>query len=148
MSVHDQLVAIYNRHHALTPSIVLMEATDPKHPLHHRFIWKDNEAAQRWRLHQAQALIRSVNVVIERGEDREPIMVRAFISESEMGRGIDEEVAETGAYVPVQDVVTNDIMRTAWFMALRRDWERLKAKAGASHEFAQMVMDDMKDIAS
>lgn len=148
MSLLEQLQAIHNRHHALTPAIVLMEATNPQHPLHHRFIWDDSEAACRWRLHQAQALIRSVNVVIERGDTQQMISVRAFISESEMGRGADNDSPETGAYVPVQDVVANDIMRTAWFLALRRDWERLKAKAGASQEFAQMVMDDMRDIAS
>jgi hypothetical protein len=148
MSLLDQLQAIYNRHHALTPAIVLQEATDPQHPLHHRFTWDDSEAASRWRIHQAQALIRSVNVVIEKGDSQETITVRAFISESEMGRGVETETPESGAYVPVQQVVTNDFMRTAWFNALRRDWERLKAKAGASQEFAQMVVQDMKDLAS
>lgn len=147
MSVLDQLQAIYNRHHALTPGIVLSEASDPNHPLHHRFTWDDSEASYRWRLHQAQSLIRSVNVVLERGENTPPITVRAFVSESEMGRGIDEH-PEVGAYVPVHQVVTDDVLRTAWFQALRRDWERLKAKAGASQEFAQMVMDDMRELAS
>jgi hypothetical protein len=148
MSVLDQLQAIYNRHHTLTPQIVLAEATDPQHPLHRRFTWDDGEAAERWRLHQAQALIRSVNVVIERGENETPIAVRAFVSESEIRRGGDEDGGESGIYLPVQEVVSNDVMRTAWFHALRRDWERLKAKAGASQEFAQMVMDDMRELAS
>jgi hypothetical protein len=148
MSVLDQLQAIYNRHQALTPGIVLGEATDPSHPLHHRFTWDDSEAGHRWRLHQAQSLIRSVNVVIERGENSPPIAVRAFVSESEMGRGSMDEQPETGAYVPVHQVVADDVMRTAWFQALRRDWERLKSKAGASQEFAQMVMDDMRELAS
>lgn len=147
MSLLEQLQAIYNRHHALTPSIVLNEATDVKHPLHHRFTWDDTEAGHRWRLYQAQNLIRSVNVVVERGEDSPPISVRAFVSESEMGRTIGDEPAESGAYVPVEMVVNSDVLRTAWFHALRRDWERLKAKAGASQEFAQMVMDDVREIA-
>jgi hypothetical protein len=148
MSVLDQLQAIYNRHKALTPQIVLTEATDPKHPLHHRFTWDETEAAERWRLYQAQALIRSVNVVIDRGESLPPISVRAFVSESEIRRGADEEAQDAGVYLPVTEVVSNDVMRTAWFQALRRDWERLKAKAGASQEFAQMVMEDVREIAS
>lgn len=148
MSVLDQLQAIYNRHNALTAQIVLAEATDPKHPLHHRFTWDESEAAERWRLYQAQALIRSVNVVIDRGDNLPPISVRAFVSESEIRRGADEQGDDAGVYLPVTEVVSNDVMRTAWFQSLRKDWERLKAKAGASQEFAQMVIDDMRDIAS
>jgi hypothetical protein len=148
MSVLDQLQAIYNRHRTLTPQIVLSEATDPHHPLHHRFTWDDSEAGQRWRLHQAQALIRSVNVVIDRGASLPPISVRAFVSESEIRRGADDDTTDAGFYLPVEEVVSNDVMRTAWFQTLRRDWERLKAKAGASQEFAQMVVEDMRELAS
>ena len=147
MSVLSQLEEIYNRHNALTPSIVLGEATDPEHPLHHRFTWDEGEAAHKWRLSQAKALIRSVNVVIERGKDVAPIKVRAFVSESEIKGGDGLPSDDTGVYLPVEEVVGNDVMRTAWFRALRRDWERLKAKAGASQEFAQMVMDDVRELA-
>lgn len=148
MSVLEHLQAIYDRHQELTPQLVLKEATNPEHPLHRRFTWDDGEAATRWRLHQAQALIRSVNVVLDRGENVPPISVRAFVSHSEIRRGAEEESDGTGAYLPVEQVVTDDVMRTAWFQSLRRDWERLKAKAGASQEFAQMVMDDMRELAS
>jgi hypothetical protein len=147
MSVLSQLEEIYNRHNALTPSIVLGEATDPEHPLHHRFTWDEGEAAHKWRLSQAKALIRSVNVVIERGKDVAPIKVRAFVSESEIKGGDGLPSDDTGVYLPVEEVVGNDVMRTAWFRALRRDWERLKAKAGASQEFAQMVIDDVRELA-
>ena len=148
MSVLEHLQNIYERHQALTPHLVLAEATDPEHPLHRRFTWDDGEAAERWRVHQAQALIRSVNVVLDRGENVPPISVRAFVSHSEIRRGAAEEADGGGAYLPVEEVVTDDVMRTAWFQSLRRDWERLKAKAGASQEFAQMVMEDMRELAS
>ena len=148
MSTQQQLQAIYNRHKMLTPEIVLDEATDPKHPLHPRFEWDDGEAAHRYRLQQAQSMIRSVQVVVERGPERDPIMVRAYVSESEIRRGADDPSDATGVYLSVQEVVADDVLRTAWFHTLRRDWERLKKKAGASQEFAQMVMEDMRDIAS
>lgn len=147
MSVLDHLQSIYERHNALTPAIVLDEASKPDHPLHNRFTWDDGEAASKWRLHQAQALIRSVNVVIDRGSNQVPISVRAFVSESEIRRGADDDIDEVGKYLPVETVVASDVLRTAWFKSLRRDWERLKAKAGASQEFAQMVVDDMRDLA-
>jgi hypothetical protein len=147
MSVLDHLQSIYERHNALTPAIVLDEASRPDHPLHNRFTWDDGEAASKWRLHQAQALIRSVSVVIDRGSNQVPISVRAFVSESEIRRGADDDIDEVGKYLPVETVVASDVLRTAWFKSLRRDWERLKAKAGASQEFAQMVVDDMRDLA-
>lgn len=148
MSVLANLQEIYDTHGALTPDLVVAEASDPKHPLHHRFEWDNTQAAERWRLHQASALIRSVNVVIERSPDAPPIRVRAFVSEQEMGVGADQDAPDLGAYLPVEQVVTSDVLRSAWFQSLRRDWERLKAKAGASQEFAQMVMADMRDMAS
>ena len=148
MSVLANLQEIYDTHGALTPDLVVAEASDPEHPLHHRFEWDNTQAAERWRLHQASALIRSVNVVIERSADAPPIRVRAFVSEQEMGIGADQDAPDLGAYLPVEKVVTSDVLRSAWFQSLKRDWERLKAKAGASQEFAQMVMADMREMAS
>lgn len=148
MSVLTELQGIYDRNGQLTPALVLSEARDPEHPLHRRFIWDDTEAAERYRLHQAQVLIRSVNVVIERAPNTPPIKVRAFVSQTEIHEGMDVEDEPSGIYLPVEEVVSNDVLRTAWFQTLKRDWERLKAKAGASQEFAQMVVADMRDLAS
>lgn len=144
MTVRDELQAIYAEHGMLTPALVLSEATNPDHPLHGRFTWVDSEAAEKWRLHQASALIRSVKVVIERPTDREPIAVRAFVSESEIGRGSDEAESDFGAYLPVETVVGSEVLRTAWFRALARDWQALKRRAGDSKEFADMVLGDLR----
>lgn len=149
MSVLTDLQDIYDRYQELTPALVLKEASSPDHPLHRRFTWDDSEAAERWRLHQAQVLIRSVNVVIEKSADMPPIKVRAFVSKTEIHYGMDADASEiAGEYMPVEEVVANDVLRTAWFQSLKRDWERLKAKAGASQEFAQMVVADMRELAS
>lgn len=141
MTVRDELQAIYDEHGALTPAIVLAEATDEAHPLHKRFTWDDTEAASRWRLTQAAELIRSVKVVIERPTDSEPIVVRAFISKTEMG---DDAASGDGEYMPVERVVESDVLRTAWFRALARDWQSLKKRAGESKEFADMVLGDLR----
>jgi hypothetical protein len=148
MSILSELQAIYDQHGELTPQLVVREAKRPDHPLHKRFDWDDSKAARKWRLHQASSLIRSVNVVIERGDDSPPIRVRAFVSENEISRGKEDGQVDDGSYLPVERVVSDDVMRTAWFRSLQRDWERLKAKAGASREFAQMVVSDMRGIAS
>ena len=106
-------------------------------------MWDDSIAASRYRLLQAQGLIRSVKITVQKAPDAQPISVRAFISDSEI-RGDD---ADTGSYMPVERVVESDVMRSAWFLSLKRDWERLKARAGASREFADMVLADMADAA-
>ena len=150
MSVRDQLQAIYDEHKRLTPSIVVTVAADPTHPLHERFVWDDSEAARRYRLVQASGLIRSVSVVVEREEDRPPVRVRAFVADRDTSPApvVDEDTEDVedlmGNYRPVEEVVTSDVLRTAWFRSLQRDWQALRRRAGASREFADMVLGDLR----
>ena len=150
MSVRDQLQAIYDEHKRLTPTIVVTVAADPAHPLHERFVWDDSEAARRYRLVQASGLIRSVSVVVERQDDKPPVRVRAFVADRDTSPAPvtddDTEDADdlTGNYRPVEEVVSSDVLRTAWFRSLQRDWQALRRRAGASREFADMVLGDLR----
>ena len=150
MSVRDQLQAIYDEHKRLTPSIVVTVAADPAHPLHERFVWDDSEAARRYRLVQASGLIRSVSVVVEREDDRPPVRVRAFVADRDTSPApvVDEDTEDvedlTGNYRPVEEVVSSDVLRTAWFRSLQRDWQALRRRAGASREFADMVLGNLR----
>lgn len=149
MSLRDILQDIHDRTGELTPQRVVDEAVDPEHPLHHRFTWDNTEAADKWRLHQAAALIRSVHVYLYESEPTR-VYARAFIANRELqapSSDADDEQSDTGVYLPVEQVISSDVLRTAWFQSLQRDWERLKRKAGASKEFAQMVLHDMRDMA-
>ena len=65
-----ELMRLAMKHKALTPRIVLEAARDPANPLHAAFDWDDHDAAEKWRLHQARSLIRSVRVVVEELETR------------------------------------------------------------------------------
>jgi hypothetical protein len=67
----------------LEPDIVLEAARDERSPLHGEFEWDTEEAAYRWRLEQARALIRSVRVVVT-VEDHE-YSVPVFVRDPEMG---------------------------------------------------------------
>ena len=155
MSVRESLQAIYDARGALTPALVVAEASSPDHPLHARFVWDDTEAARRYREVQAAGLIRSVKIKVVTTPERDPILVRAFISRSEMepdrspatgGDGLpDPEDAAVGQYQPVEEVVQSDILRTAWFRGLERDWQALRRRAGASREFAALVLDSLRD---
>lgn len=86
-----ELMRLATKHKALTPRIVLEAARDPANPLHAAFDWDDQEAAEKWRLHQARALIRSVRVVVEERETR-PMFVH---------------VAPESGYQPLSVVVKN-----------------------------------------
>lgn len=148
MSTQQALQAIYDERGELSPEVVLDVASDPGHELHSRFEWDESEAARRYRLVQAQYLIRSVKVTVQRTPESQPVRVRAFIADRELGPvalpGADPDGPDpVGNYRPVEEVVESDILRTAWFRSLERDWKRLKARAGASQEFAAMVLADV-----
>ena len=66
MNLRDELLAIRAARSALTPDIVVEEATAPDHPLHSHFEWDDTVAGQFWRRHQAGQLIRSVTITYTR----------------------------------------------------------------------------------
>lgn len=140
MTIQQELQAIYDDTGLLTPTIVLDRARDPEHPLHRRFDWDDSEAAEKWRVHQAGQLIRSVKVNIERSPT-DVVQVRAFVAKAELGLEDDA----TGEYLPVDTVIHSDVMRTAWFRQLEKEWKSLKRRAGDSQEFADMVLSDLRD---
>lgn len=150
MSAQEVLQGIYDEHGELTPDLVVEVATDPGHPLHSRFVWDDTEAARRYRLVQASGLIRSVTVQVSRSDDAAPVRVRAFVADHEMGQAAapESDPPTSGRYRPVSEVVASDVLRTAWFRSLARDWQALKRRAGASQEFAAMVLDDLRGEAS
>lgn len=140
MNLRDELQKIYDESGSLTPTVVLDRASDPGHPLHRKFDWDDSVAAQRWRLSQAAHLIRSVKVNVETSPSQ-MIYVRAFVAKTDIGVAEDE----VGEYLPVETVVASDTMRTAWFRQLEKEWQSLKRRAGASKEFANMVLADLTE---
>lgn len=52
---------------------ILLVAEHPDSPLHPMFDWDDTEAARKWRLTQAEGLVRRVKVSIVTSEDKPPI---------------------------------------------------------------------------
>lgn len=76
-SVRDVLESL-EQNGRLTPHDVLDEARHPDSPLHARFNWDDESAAESWRLEQARRLIRSVQVriTIEETHYSVPMRVR------------------------------------------------------------------------
>lgn len=61
----------------LTPEVVVRSAQDAESPLHKEFTWDNAEAAHRYRLTQARALIRSAVLIVKTGETR--TLLPAFV---------------------------------------------------------------------
>lgn len=109
----DVVVSELSRIHAesgkIEPATVVEEAKPKDSPLHPAFDWDNKKAGEKWRLHQARDLIKSVEVVVE---DAEPQTVFVHVPES-VGKG--------GAYHPVTHVVQHpDMLTLALIDAQRR----------------------------
>lgn len=62
--VDRELDRIYKQRGDLTTEIVLEEASSERSPLHQYFEWDDSEAARKYRLHQATALLMASKMVV------------------------------------------------------------------------------------
>jgi hypothetical protein len=139
MSLRDELQKIYESRGSLTPSIVLDEARDPAHPLHSRFMWDDTDAAESWRRHQAQDLIRSVRVRYAEATDKEPARsVRAF-------HAVRRE--DGHVYEPAEKVAEDPFTKRLVLADMQRDWLALKRRYEQFAEFAAMVRTDLEEAA-
>lgn len=64
----------------ITPEAVVEKAKPETSVIHGCFEWNDQSAAQRYRLHQAGELIRSIITVTVGEENGQPAAVRAFVN--------------------------------------------------------------------
>src|SRR4051812_35266483 len=101
-NLRDVLLAIREKRGTLTPEVVVEEAADPSHPLHHRFEWNDDEAARKYRLLQAASLLR-VRYKADTGDDRADL--RAFWVRR------DSQGAPTSTYEPIEEIILDDFQR-------------------------------------
>ena len=66
MTQTEALLAIAKRDGGvITPAAVIAEARDKKSVLHKAFTWDDTKAAEKWRVYEAQQLIRRCTVTVE-----------------------------------------------------------------------------------
>jgi hypothetical protein len=133
-NLRDVLLAIRDKRGLLTPEVVVEEASNPDHPLHHRFDWRDDVAAHKWRLHQAGNLLR-VKYKADVGNKRADL--RAFW----VTRG--EDGSPTSAYEPIEEVITDPIQRELMLRQMRRDWRSFKKRYEHMAEFANEVLTDL-----
>ena len=73
----NELQRIYERDGVIEPEVVVLESESPFAPLHSCFEWDDEKAAHKYRITQAQGIIRAIVAVDETEKSPE---TRAFVS--------------------------------------------------------------------
>ena len=91
---------------AITPDAVVLAASSPESILHSCFEWKDDEAARRFRLHQARQLLNHVMVVVAMPNGKQSPM-RAFHSIVVSGVSADGAEKKQRAYIHIKLAETN-----------------------------------------
>jgi hypothetical protein len=76
-TVYDEIQEIGDRY---TPEQIVDKAKDESTELHKCFEWDDSAAAHKYRLSQAQGIVRCLVLVNEKVEDKELPKVRAIVS--------------------------------------------------------------------
>lgn len=125
----DHLEAIRIKHGDLNDLIVVDEARDPKHPLHHRFEWDDSIAGERYRLSQARELLR----VTYKPDPDAPTTLRAFVA-------IKGEGVPKSSWTPTQEALEDPVTRKILLSQMLRDWEIFQARYEHMEEFADLVI--------
>jgi len=133
-NLRDVLMEIRAKRGALTPEVVVEEASDPMHPLHHRFDWNDDSAAHKYRIMQAGQLLR-VKYRTDVGDDTTDL--RAFWVRR------DETGAPTSTYEPIEEIVQDPFQRELMLRQLRRDWQTFKKRYQHMSEFVTEVLTDL-----
>lgn len=130
-SLRDELLAVRARMGSLTPENVVAVARDESSPLHHRFEWDDSAAAEKYRVLQAQELIRKVRIKFADSEDG-PKDVRAFVA-------VRERACSRAVYEPTEDVLADPFSRRLLLQECRREWAAFERKYQHLEEFAEIV---------
>ena len=121
----------------LNPSKVVDYARDPATALHEYFEWDDTEAAHRYRLAQARALIRVAVIVGPTTAET----VRAYVSLSSDRRA-------NGGYRAIADVLSDEIMKETLLADALHDLASFQRKYDSLRNVARLnrVFETIEDV--
>lgn len=81
----------------ISPQEIVEFARNPDTELNKCFTWDDNTAAEKWRLHEARAIVRNIVVVDKRDDSAEPVSFRVF-----------HKTESTDGYKPLSLIIQNE----------------------------------------
>ena len=99
--IGEELERLKNTKGYLTSKMVLKEAKDKNSKLHKYFEWNTNEAAKKWLMQQARALIQHIVEVVVIND--KPVEQRSFLSVAHKDVG--------HVYVTIEEATTNSDYR-------------------------------------
>lgn len=111
----------------LKPEYVVDESRHPEAPLHNEFEWNDEVAAEKYRVTQAQHIIRSIVIVDD--TDQKPF--RMFVNV------LPKDSPET-AYMRINDVLADSYLREQMLENARRELDAFKIKYSRVLELAEL----------
>lgn len=130
-----ELETLFEQLGTVTPAQVLAFASDPTTALHSAFTWDDTEAATRYRVIEAQRLIRRTFVVLAVPGANEERRVHMAVS-------LPADRGATG-YRLMSEVLNDPEQRDQLLRAAMRELAAFRKKYGALNELAELfaVMD-------
>ena len=117
----EELERIYERDGSITPEAVVEDSTDPSAPLHGCFEWDNEKAAHKYRITQAQGIIRCIVSVDTPVQSCEP--VRAFVSTRQV-------------YKPITVVMDDEAARAELLRSALCELENFKRKYATLQELS------------
>lgn len=128
MSVKEELEFIRQSNGGfLRPHDVVEYARNPETKLHERFTWDDSEAAEKWRLAEARAIIRVVVSVNEQTSEK----VRAFVS-------LVQDRNQDGGYRAMVEVLDDEALTSAMMQDAFNELLAFKTKYQKLQELTQL----------
>lgn len=117
----------------LSPASLLDVSRDENAPLHGEFEWRDDVAAEQYRLNQAGGIIRNVYRITIETQEQAP--VRAFVPTCE----------RQNVYVSIATALTNEQWRKNLLESAKRDMQAFSAKYRNLDELSE-VLNAMKKV--
>lgn len=75
----DEIMEICEQLESATPQQILEKARDSNTELHKCFTWDDTEAAEKWRISEARAVVRNLKIIEQKPDKQtEPTTIRVF----------------------------------------------------------------------
>lgn len=75
----DEIMGICEELESATPQQILEKARDSSTELHKCFTWDDTEAAEKWRISEARAVVRNLKIIEQKPDEQpEPTTIRVF----------------------------------------------------------------------
>ena len=75
----DEIMEICEELESATPQQIIEKARDSNTELHKCFTWDDTEAAEKWRISEARAVVRNLKIIEQKPDKQiEPTTIRVF----------------------------------------------------------------------